>query len=255
MTTLQILWTVFGQWVSFPFLSLIDLSSLQGTPPFMAIEILLERGTTFRHHIRHDLESVLYVIIWICSHMEGPEIERLDAANLIIRRWSNMESDLRTLGHTKLAHIQDAPRTILPEFTTYWDDFKPFVLNLIRAFFPANASEPNSIDPDKMVMILENAEKHVKEPPSSGASVETTDVETEMHGYNVLKYGKNYRQGQEEAPRKRVKTKPSPHTQPSIRTRSSRTGGPSRSSVSKPSKLRNTASESQARGQVLGASI
>jgi hypothetical protein len=223
----------------------------------MAIEILLEKGQTFHHHPRHDLESVLFVIIWLCSHMEGPEVERKDVADLAVRKWSNMKLTLRELGHIKLAHIEDAERTLLPEFTPYWEDFKPFVLKLIRAFFPVRASERNSIDPDTMVSILEEAEKDVKEPPSSGPSVEPADVETELHEYNVLKYGKNYRQGQEEAPRKRIKTtKPSfPQTRPSVR-RSSRTGGLSRGILPKSSKLRNarnTTSGSQ--GKTFGASV
>jgi hypothetical protein len=48
----------------------------------MAIEILLERDKTFHHHLRNDLESVLFVIVWICSHMEGPGVERKDVADL-----------------------------------------------------------------------------------------------------------------------------------------------------------------------------
>ncbi|KAF8240153.1 hypothetical protein L208DRAFT_1234557, partial [Tricholoma matsutake] len=163
-----------------------------GTPPFMAIEILLEKGKTFHHHLQHDLESILFVIIWICSHMEGPEIKRKDVAHLTIQKWSNMESDLRLLGHLKQAHIDDAERTILPEFTKYWEDFKPFVLKLIRAFFPERASKPNSIDPDTIVAILEAAEKHVEEPSAPRASAEPTDVETEMYEYNLLKYEKDY---------------------------------------------------------------
>jgi hypothetical protein len=173
----------------------------------MAIEILLEKGENFHHHLQHDLESVLFVIIWICSHMEGPEVERKDVPHLTIRKWSNMELRLRELGHLKQAHIDDAERTILPEFTSYWADFKGYVLQLIQAFFPTCASKPNEIDPDTMVTILEAAEKHVKEPSSGEppSSRPSTDFATEMHGYNVLKYGKDYRQGQEEAPRKRIK--------------------------------------------------
>jgi hypothetical protein len=201
----------------------------------MAIEILLEKGRTFHHHLRHDLESVLYVIIWMCTHMEGPEVERKDSTKLTIRKWSNMELELRELGHLKSGHIDDADRAIIQEFTTYWADFGPFVLKLIRAFFPSRASEPNSINPDAMVSILEAAEKHVKEPSSSGLSVEPTDVETEMHEYDVLKYGKDYRQGQEEAPRKRIKTTNTQRdTQPRAPTRrSSRsTAASSRTAVS-----------------------
>jgi hypothetical protein len=63
--------------------------------------------------------------------MEGPEIECKDVAHLTIWKWSNMELDLRLLGHLKQAHIDNTERTILPEFTKYWEDFKPFVLKLI----------------------------------------------------------------------------------------------------------------------------
>jgi hypothetical protein len=77
--------------------------------PFMTIEVLLENGKTFHHH---DLESVLFVIIWICSRLEGPNIERQDVAHLAIQKWSK-ELDLRSLGHLKQAHIDDAEQTIL----------------------------------------------------------------------------------------------------------------------------------------------
>ena len=124
--------------------------------------------------------------------MEGPEIERKDVAHLTIRQWSNMELDLRSLGHLKQAHIDDAERMILPEFTKYWENFKPFILTLIRTFFPERACKPSSINPDTMVAILEAAEKHVEEPSPPRASAEPTDVETNMYEYNVWKYGKDY---------------------------------------------------------------
>lgn len=181
--------------------------------------------------------------------MEGPEIERKNVAHLAVRKWSNMELGLRELGHLKQAHIDDAERTILPQFTSYWEDFKPFILELILAFFPERASKPNSIDPDTMAKILEAAEKVVEEPPSAGASGDTAVVDTEMHGYNVLKYGKDYRRGQEEAPRKRIKTtKPSspPPPRSSARRSSARISSLTSSShtgtsrtASKLSRLRN----------------
>ena len=102
----------------------------------MALEILLEEGRTFHHALRHDLESLFFVIIWICSHMEGPQVERKDVATVSIRQWFNMESTLRTLGHIKLAHIEDMERVILPEILSYRDDFKPFITDLKTAFFP-----------------------------------------------------------------------------------------------------------------------
>ena len=108
-----------------------------------------------------------------------------------------------------------------------------------------------------MAEILERALATVQElqEPLSGHLVEPTYRDMELHEYDVLKYGKDYRRGQAEAPRKQMKvTKSSPLAPrpPSARIRSSRTGGPSRSSVSKPSKLRDT---STSQGQIFGATI
>jgi len=187
--------------------------------------------------------------------MEGPEVKRMDTDKLSIRKWSNLELDLSTLGHTKLAQIEDMKRMILPEMPFYWEDFKPFIWELKLAFFPTGAVKPNCITLEKMVEILEKALKTVQECPLSGPSVDPT-VLTEMHEYDVLKYGKDYLRGQAEAPRKRIKTtKPSPQvTQPPsthtrYTTRSSHAGGPN---VSKPSKLHDTCA---LQGQNFGATI
>jgi hypothetical protein len=223
----------------------------------MAIEILLQKGRTFHHCLRHDLESLYFVIIWICSHMEGPQTERKDVAQLAIRKWSDLEAPLQHLGHIKLAHIDDMKGTILPEITSYWNDFKPFIWELKEAFFPVRSADPNCITPEKMVEILEKALEAVKEPECllPGPSEEPTIRDVEMYEYEVLKYGKDYRRGQSEAPRKRRRaSKSSPGPQPPrspIRTQS-RTRGPSRSSVPKPSKLRDT---STPQGQDFGATI
>jgi hypothetical protein len=219
----------------------------------MAIEILLEEGRTFHHALRHKLESLFFVIIWICSHMEGPQVERKEIDKLTIRNWFSMESSLRSLGHTKLAHIEDMQRVILPEIPSYWDDFKPFISNLKTAFFPSGAVKPNCITPERMVEILEEALKAVEEPQSSDSPAEPV---IEMHEYDVLKYGKEFRRGQAEAPRKRIKfTRASPPVTRSTSARQSqsyRSSGRPTNNVSKPSKLRNS---SASHGQEFGATV
>jgi hypothetical protein len=186
--------------------------------------------------------------------MEGPEVERKNVASLAIRKWTDMEAKLQHLGHIKLAHIDDMINTILPQITSYWEDFKPFIWELKKAFFPVRSADPNCITPEKMIEILELALSTVQECPLSGPSVEPTIRDVEMHEYEVLKYGKDYRRGQAEAPRKRMKTtKSSPQPTRPVR-RSSRNSGPSRSSVSKPSGLRH-GNTSTSQGQNFGASI
>ncbi|KAJ6613619.1 hypothetical protein B0H10DRAFT_219274 [Mycena sp. CBHHK59/15] len=41
-----------------------------GTLPFMVVGILVDDETL--HELKHDLESLLYVLIWICLHYAGP---------------------------------------------------------------------------------------------------------------------------------------------------------------------------------------
>ncbi len=38
----------------------------------MAIDALLHAGTKFSHDYHHDLESLFYVICWICTMYSGP---------------------------------------------------------------------------------------------------------------------------------------------------------------------------------------
>lgn len=170
----------------------------------MALHIMLRGGINFHHELRHDLESVLYVIIWICCHMIGPEMEREDPEKLEIRKWCDMGLGLRELGHRKLAHIVDAEGVILKEFTPYWEDFKPFLRRLIKAFWPGTVVEANSITPGKMVAILQEAIVTVQEPADAGDSIVDQDVQSPLpQSYITLANSKRNRQGQDTVVSKR----------------------------------------------------
>lgn len=136
----------------------------------MAIDIMLSGGRNVQHDLRHDLESVLYVIIWVCVSMEGPGMEIEPDEDLFIHKWGNIEKSLQELGHIKLAHVGDYQRVILPKFTPYWEDFKPFMQRLFSTFWPAKEVAPNSITPNAMLEILNNALETVQEPSNKAAT-------------------------------------------------------------------------------------
>ena len=46
--------------------------TLQSTPPYMAIEALLGINPKFVHKLEHDLESILYIILYMCTVVQGP---------------------------------------------------------------------------------------------------------------------------------------------------------------------------------------
>jgi Fungal protein kinase len=58
-----------GRYVFVILMFSICLEVMQGTTPFIAIKLLIHGSI---HRVAHDMESVLYVLLFICSHLEGP---------------------------------------------------------------------------------------------------------------------------------------------------------------------------------------
>ncbi|KID81155.1 serine/threonine-protein kinase Sgk2 [Metarhizium guizhouense ARSEF 977] len=100
---------------------------ITGTRPFMAIGVL--RGE--HHSYRHDLESFLYVFLWIVisSHSENPpEMSKL-------RHWSN--GDWNELAIRKCLDMgQDNFAIILREFTPEFHSLKSLAEGLRQILFP-----------------------------------------------------------------------------------------------------------------------
>ena len=142
----------------------------------MAIEALLAINQTFVHKPQHDLESILYIILYICTFVHGPCLplsrHKLDVTHhtsLPIRTWF-CSNNIREIGYRKLAHLECYDVAILPYFTPYWCDFAPFVKDLIVACFPAKARLPNDFQYDQALRILKTAydsvgERHISHVP------------------------------------------------------------------------------------------
>lgn len=139
----------------------------QGTPPYMAIEALLETGPAFIHKPRHDLESILYIILYICTFVRGPGLPsyglNMAPAFPPLRTWF-VNDTITEIGYRKLAHLTCYDTAILPNFTPYWSDFAPFVEDLIIACFPVNARLPSQLQYERALRILEEAHNVVEEP-------------------------------------------------------------------------------------------
>lgn len=178
----------------------------------MALEIMLSNGRGFCHDLRHDLESIFYVLIWVCSHMEGPETERSDPHSLPIREWCSMDVNLRKLGLIKLSHIADFEDSILGHFTPYWHDFKPYVRQMAEEFWPTTYQKPNNMTSESLLKILKAAIAAMPSE-SSGPDISVSqsgggDLDAPVsRSYAVLDNKRN-RQGQDVAVvSKRVKTR------------------------------------------------
>jgi hypothetical protein len=135
----------------------------------MAIEALIAEGKYFAHLPHHDLESILYVILYICTFTKGPNVPRPDYEmphTLQMKSWFLTEP-MRTIGDRKMAHMCQPEVSIIPGFTHYWEDFGPFALDLIQLCFPFNPAKPNKLTHKEMLSILEKAYTTVEEPPAN----------------------------------------------------------------------------------------
>ncbi|KAK7013930.1 hypothetical protein R3P38DRAFT_3322448 [Favolaschia claudopus] len=103
-----------------------------GTLPFMATQVLKQGPSLAQHQPHHDLESLFYVLIWICVHYVSPdnaERQNFDVRDTDLRLWISGES-YEAIGATKLATIEDEtwwPQKVLFWFAPYFEPLKPCI--------------------------------------------------------------------------------------------------------------------------------
>ncbi|KAH6703019.1 hypothetical protein BKA61DRAFT_189254 [Leptodontidium sp. MPI-SDFR-AT-0119] len=101
-----------------------------GTRAFMAIGALLGEQHTFMH----DLESIFWVLFWICIHYDGPNQERVVAQ---FDKWNYV--DMEELAKLKLGTVAKETifmKTITDNFTSYFEPLIPWVNRLRKIVFP-----------------------------------------------------------------------------------------------------------------------
>ena len=174
---------------------------IQGTPPFMAVDLMLHQekpDNPFQHELRHDLESILYVILWICTSMEGPGIERRVEdplfMNLPLRKWFDKNADIRDLGYAKLGHIVDAENAIFINFPPFWNPFKPFVRELLAVFIfsiagrriDRNSDSEPYITSQAMIEILKKAIEHIDAGTKEPSDLSPDPGQSDVASYNEI---------------------------------------------------------------------
>ena len=136
----------------------------------MSIEALTTEDQNFTHHPRHDLESILYVIFYICTFTKGPGILRLTSevnGDLPLRTWFSQVPP-KEIGVHKLGHMNCPEVMITNHFTNYWADFASFAQQLSYVCFPGKSSLPNQLTHRTMLEILYAAYDKVEEISDQG---------------------------------------------------------------------------------------
>ena len=122
----------------------------------------------FTHQPRHNLESILYVILYICTYFKGPGIERLETdfpemLSIPLEHWF-CQDGVKDIGRYKLGMMVTSESSILAKFTLYWADFVPFICQLIRSCFPHFPDFACQMNHDDMIAILIEAYDTIEEP-------------------------------------------------------------------------------------------
>jgi len=127
---------------------------LQGTPPFIAIELLIVGA---RHRVIHDFESLFFVLLFICSHLDGPRNtvgnpplyggkggRKGPAHPSPMRQWLTLKNP-RDLGFLKHGAMIGFEANVLPHISSYFQPLKPHLESLWRVLHPvAVQSKPEN---------------------------------------------------------------------------------------------------------------
>ena len=131
----------------------------QGTMPFMSLDLLQEfinPHNAFIHTYAHDLESLIYIIIWICNLYQAPHEIWSDKIieQTCLKQWSIAKNvnDIEAFYDQKLGQLM--LRSVLDHFTLYCEPLKlsiAKVYKLIQCFH----------DPDKEMSLTHTAIKDI----------------------------------------------------------------------------------------------
>ena len=132
----------------------------------MSIESPITKDPGFTQKACHDLESFLYIILYLCTFMNGPGLvlSKEVPNKTPMHSWFNNNAHPSTTSYIKAGHMLCPDLSNFPYFTEYQEDLKPYVLRLIQTCFPENSGQPNHLMHNKMVSILPEALEVVKEP-------------------------------------------------------------------------------------------
>ncbi|KZT22806.1 hypothetical protein NEOLEDRAFT_1031523, partial [Neolentinus lepideus HHB14362 ss-1] len=111
-----------------------------GTLPFMAVDLLSAWGKV-HHKPEWDLESLLYVLIWICIFNLGPNNskKKLQPEETPLKGWFIGEMEI--IADTKRGRMvgEDSWEKLLMWFSPYFEELKPCISEWRELFFVSKA--------------------------------------------------------------------------------------------------------------------
>ncbi len=133
----------------------------------MALDSLKwEKPEDFTHQPQHDLESLFYVILTLCTYVERPGHLRSrtplpEDKSICMNQWWAI-GDYHDLARSKALALSSFESFTLRSVPSYWDDFRPVLQKLHDAIWPLGCTvndQPNMATHDEFFRILDEARK------------------------------------------------------------------------------------------------
>jgi hypothetical protein len=110
----------------------------------MAIKVL---DATETHAPEHDLESIFYVLVWICSYYSGPSQKQpaFILESLAIRDWADKSKTLLQIADIKHGHVADEDyfkKRVVRFFPPYFRPLEECAIQLRGLLFPNTNLKP-----------------------------------------------------------------------------------------------------------------
>ena len=148
----------------------------------MALDSLKwETPDEFKHEPRHDLESLFYVILTLCTYVERPGQLRShqplpQEKSICLNRWWAI-GDYHELARSKAITLSSFKTYVLRSISPYWTDFFPFLEKLHKAIWPEPGvviEQKNMATHKEFLRILSEAKEYYrnrKETPLEYAAI------------------------------------------------------------------------------------
>ena len=149
----------------------------------MLAHILLDyKGSQMTHSASDDLESLVYVLIWMCILYAGPATlcEDKHVTETVLKSWVTVATDVdaMTLGALK-TYIKSRPSTVTNKFTIYFQPVCSVVQKLLTELHHWSATDDIENHYQALRNILVEGFGTVKEVPNWSPA-------QDVHGYGLL---------------------------------------------------------------------
>ena len=125
----------------------------------MAVELLLEKPG-IRHTPQHDLESLFFVLVYLCTNLSGPGAIRTQDelrvhSTIPLSAWFRVSSTLHQIGLHKIGTLCTFESSILNRFAPYFNELKPCISRLYKAIYGDRfPGTPSNVSHDEVIQIF-----------------------------------------------------------------------------------------------------